>query len=243
MTYTPPPHGPVYCDTYVANTDIPHMWLGMHEPVNTISNAAILIAAYVAYRYVRRSRVGFSGDLILLLFLLAWVGIGSALWHGLRTMWALQLDWIPGVLYLLVLTVLWIRNMFAGRLAGWAAGIGGMFAMVAVSVLGVLTWGRALAQITPNFIGVPMFLTVTVFGIIMVTLSARKFGGEAAVLGASILVAGIVAAIARSVDLLVCQYIPFGTHFLWHIGLSTAACLGLLLIVRMKTVRKAAGVA
>jgi hypothetical protein len=46
-----------------------------------------------------------------------------------------------------------------------------------------------------------------------------------------------VAAIARSIDLMVCQYIPFGTHFLWHIGLSTAACLGILLMVRIRKAR------
>ena len=38
------------------------------------------------------------------------VGIGSTLWHGLRTMWALQLDWIPGVLFLPI-----IFNPFYGK--------------------------------------------------------------------------------------------------------------------------------
>ena len=84
------PQVPIYCETA-------HPWLGMAEPVNTITNAAIILAAYFAYRYVNKSKVGFSGDLVLLIFLLAACGIGSTLWHGLRTWWALQLDWIPGV--------------------------------------------------------------------------------------------------------------------------------------------------
>jgi len=119
MTPQPQFLGPIYCETG-------HAWLGMAEPVNTITNAAIIIAAYFAYRYVKKSRVGFSADLVLLIFLLAAVGIGSTLWHGLRTMWALQLDWVPGVLFLLVLTVLWIRQLY-----GWYAAIFGVLAMVA----------------------------------------------------------------------------------------------------------------
>ncbi len=224
-------HGPVYCETG-------HPWLGMAEPVNTITNAAILIAAYFAYRYVKREKVGFSADLVVLLFLLTWVGIGSALWHGLRTPWALELDWIPGVLFLLVLTVVWIRQMFAGPASGWFAGVFGMVLMMLLTFWGVARFGHALAQITPNLRFAPMFVTVTVFGIAMVTGTARKYGKGPAVLGVAILGCGIFAAVARSIDLLICPYVPTGTHFLWHIGLSTAACLGIVLMVRIKKVRQ-----
>jgi hypothetical protein len=215
-------HGPLYCDTQ-------HLWLGMHEPVNTITNAAILIAAYFAYRHIKRSGLRLSGDLGLLLFLLVWVGIGSALWHGLRTFWALQLDWIPGVLFLLVLTVLWIRQLY-----GWAAGIVGMVVMVVVTMVGVRLFGDQLAAITPNLRFAPMYATVAVVGLFMVAGAWSKFGRDTALVGIAALAFGIAAAVARSIDLVVCPVIPFGTHFLWHLGLSTAACLGIVLMVRMK---------
>lgn len=224
-------HGPIYCDTA-------HMWMGIHEPVNTFTNAAILIAAYLAYRYAKNSRVGFSADLSVLLFFLTWVGIGSALWHGLRTHWALELDWIPGVLYLLFLTIMWIRQVFARAWVGWLAGVVGMLLMIAATFFMIWRFGQALAQVTPNLRFAPMFVVVTVFGIGMVTATGLKFGRDAAVLGVSILVCGIIAAIARSIDLVVCPYVPFGTHFLWHIGLATAACLGFVLMVRLKKVRR-----
>jgi hypothetical protein len=44
----------------------------------------------------------------------------------------------------------------------------------------------------------------------------------------------VAAAVFRSIDLMTCDLIPFGTHFLWHLGLSTAAYLGIVLLVRMK---------
>ncbi len=220
-------HGPVYCETG-------HPWLGMAEPVNTITNAAILIAAWLAFRYVRKSGVRFSTDLVLLLFLLTWVGVGSALWHGTRIPWTLQFDWIPGMLYLLVLTVLWIRQLY-----GWFAGIGGMLAMIGLSFVGIWLFGNQLAAITANLRFSPMFASVTLLGIIMTGGTWSKFGRRNALLGITILACGITAAVARSVDLLVCPYIPTGTHFLWHIGLATAACLGFALIVEMKKKRMA----
>ena len=214
--------GPIYCDTQ-------HIWLGIHEPVNTITNAAILIAAYFAYRHIKRSGLRLTPDLGILLFLLVWVGIGSALWHGLRTFWALQLDWIPGVLFLLVLTVLWIRQLY-----GWVAGIGGMVVMAVVAMAGVGYFGHGLATITPNLRFAPMYLTVAVVGIGMVAGAWKKFGRDTGLIGISALAFGIGAAVARSIDMVVCPVVPFGTHFLWHMGLSTAACLGIVLMVRMK---------
>ena len=220
------PHGPIYCETG-------HPWLFMAEPVNTITNAAIIIAAYLAYRYVRKSRVGFSADLVVLLFLLFAVGIGSTLWHGLRTQWALELDWIPGVLFLLVFTALWFRQLF-----GWAAGIGAAILMYAATVASVAFTWRFFGDLhgpTTNLRFVPGFAVITLFALGLVAVTARKYGGEAGRLGAVILACGVGAAVFRSIDLIVCPYIPFGTHFLWHLLLSTASCLCIVLLVRMKT--------
>ena len=43
--------GPIYCETG-------HPWLGMAEPVNTITNIFILLAAYLAYRRIRAAKIG-----------------------------------------------------------------------------------------------------------------------------------------------------------------------------------------
>lgn len=219
------PHAPIYCETG-------HPWLGMAEPVNTITNAAIILAAYFAYRYVKKSKVGFSADLVLLIFLLAACGIGSTLWHGLRTWWALQLDWIPGVLYLIVFATLWFR-----RLLGWLYGLLGVAGMMAVTIMAVVLSWHTLGAVQPtpsSFRFVPGFVSLTIFALGLVTVTARKYGQGAASLGAVILMFAVAAAVFRSIDLLMCDLIPFGTHFLWHICLSTAAYLGIVLMVRMK---------
>jgi len=223
-------HGPIYCETG-------HPWLGMAEPVNTITNAAIILAAYLAYRYVRRSGVKMSFDLGLLLVLLTAVGIGSFLWHGLRTHWALQLDWIPGVAFLIAFTFLWFRQLF-----GWVWGVLGAVAMYAGVIASVaLTWHffGGLQSATSNLRFVPGFAIITLFGAGLVFATARQYGRAAGMQGVAILLCGVGAAVARSIDLLVCSFIPAGTHFLWHLLLSTAACLGILLMVRMKKARAA----
>lgn len=218
------PHGPIYCETG-------HPWLFMAEPVNTLTNAFIILAAILAVMHVKRSRVGFSADLVVLLVLLFSVGIGSFLWHGLRTMWALQLDWIPGVLFLLVFTTLWFRQVL-----GWTYGLLGVAGMVVVTIATVALSWRTLGGAAPShpFMFAPGFASITIFGVGLVAATARKYGSAAARLGAIILLLGVAAAAFRSIDLLVCPFVPFGTHFLWHICLSTASFLGIVLLVRMK---------
>ena len=73
----------------------------------------------------------------------------------------------------------------------------------------------------------------------MVAGSWAQYGRSTGLLGVILLAFGIGAAFFRSIDLIVCPYVPFGTHFLWHIGLSTAACLGIVLMVRMRSESRA----
>jgi len=40
--------------------------------------------------------------------------------------------------------------------------------------------------------------------------------------------------VCRSIDLMMCGIIPFGTHFIWHILLSLAAYLGIVMLLRLK---------
>ena len=70
--------------------------------MNTLTNAFILLAAYLAYRRLRAAKIGWPADIVVLLILLTITGIGSFLWHGLRLRWALALDATPGLLFLFV---------------------------------------------------------------------------------------------------------------------------------------------
>ena len=58
-----------------------------------------------------------------------------------------------------------------------------------------------------------------------------------ALIGAGALASAIAALSARILDAQACSFIPVGSHFMWHIFLSTAAFLCMLTLVRLKEVR------
>lgn len=221
------PTGPLYCETG-------HPWLMMAEPVNTITNAFIIVAAILALREVRRARIGMPFDLALLLFLLFATGIGSFFWHAFRTRAALAFDAIPGLLFLFVFAGLWFRVLF-----GNVAGVAGALGLIALSVGTTALW----RHLTGGFYGMPMalafapaFASVAAVGLFLTLTTAGRYGWDVARLGAVAIASAMTAATCRSIDLLVCREIPIGLHFVWHILLSLAAYLGIVMLTRLKKI-------
>src|SRR5688572_22613488 len=107
-----PTFGPIYCETPA--------FIGLFpaEPVNTISNAVIVLFGILAVFMVRR-RAPRAYDLYILCFLLIVNGVGSFLWHGTRTRWALTLDVMPGLIFVLALVFFWARRLWSS----WQAGL------------------------------------------------------------------------------------------------------------------------
>jgi hypothetical protein len=209
-----PTFGPIYCETL--------LWMGGFpaEPFNTFSNTAILFA--LAGFYLVRRDTPRAADLYLLCALFLVNGIGSFLWHGTRTRWALTLDVMPALILMLALVFFWARRVFPL----WAAALllGGFYVAVqwlrGMEFLGYGRW----ASMAPAIIG---------FGLILIW---RTFGRSrpAALLGASAIVTAMVALTFRTIDRETCASIPFGTHFLWHILLSAAAFQGILAVLLLE---------
>ncbi|MBV8976186.1 MAG: ceramidase domain-containing protein [Alphaproteobacteria bacterium] len=219
------PHGPIYCETG-------HPWLFMAEPVNTLTNIFIIIAAILALREVRRARIGMPLDLAVLLFLLFATGIGSFAWHGLRVPLALAFDALPGLLFLFAMAGLWFRALF-GSLAGLLGAVG-TIALAAASIFLWRRYGPNMQGMPPAFGFLPAFFAIAALGFVLAAVTRARFGAGVAALGFVAVLCGVAAATARSVDLLTCRTIPFGTHFLWHMLLSLAAYLGIVMLTRMK---------
>src|SRR5690348_10226478 len=102
---TPLTFGPIYCEDAIALASFPV------EPVNTVSNAAIVLFG-LASLYVTSKRAPRSYDLYALGLLLTATGIGSGLWHGLREPWALAFDVTPGLIFLFAMAFCWARRLW-----------------------------------------------------------------------------------------------------------------------------------
>lgn len=212
----PPSIGPIYCETPLAAFSFPA------EPINFFSNAVIvlfgLVALYLSHKYKS------SADVWALAVLLTLTGVGSFLWHGFRTPLALTLDVVPGLLFLLLFVYVWARRV-------WETYRSAFFLATFFVGTFVLSW--VTQQIIP-FRGPPLGVVAAVLiaaGYLI--MKTRKRYGAIALWGGASIGLSLLAFFFRSIDLYTCDVVPFGTHFLWHIFLSTGAFVGILLVQKI----------
>ena len=204
--------GPIYCEDAIALSSFPI------EPVNTVSNAVIVMFGLAAL-YVTAKRAPKSYDLYALGLLLTATGIGSGLWHGLREPWALAFDVTPGLFFLFALTFCWARRL-------WTV-IGGVALLVAFYF--AFEFSREFfGAIQQRWVAIAPAVVVT--GVALVIQTAFR-SRTAALLGLSAILSSLTALGWRTFDMTACAYLPVGTHFLWHIFNSAGAFMGVLSLI------------
>ncbi len=208
--------GPLYCETSLDGEVFPL------EFVNTVTSLVPSLFGLLAVVWLWRTRSR-SWELYTLGALAFLTGIGSALWHGLRTPLTLALDVFPGVFYFLLFTFLWSHRLGGYRLA----------VAVPLALAGLVV---GLFWLEPSFVpdGPPLAFFVGTalvsFGLIAFTYRRDRHAGHLASL---MIASALLAAGFRTIDLATCGFIPFGTHFLWHVFLGVAVYLGVVLLGRM----------
>ena len=188
-------------DAYCERTDLSY-W---SEPLNAVTNAAFLIAAFIMWRRVRGQGLPLAMTLVVIL---AVIGIGSYLFHTHATRWAALADVAP--IGIFILTYLYAANR---HYWGWP---------VWLSLLGTAAFIPYAAVTVPAFQALPFFsisagywpVPLLIFG--YAVLLRRRFPETARglAIGAGILCLSLA---LRSVDEPLCEAIPIGTHIWWHI--------------------------
>lgn len=192
------------------------------EPLNAVSNAGFLIAGLIAAH--RAIRSGEEPDLPVLLLAAAvfLIGIGSFLFHTFANAWSGLADTIPIRIFMFGYFFLAMRRFFSLN-AMW-----GLIATVLFFGLTILV----MMTLPPGFLNngadyVPGLFAMLAVGVIM---AAQDRPSAALVLLAA--VTFIVSFTFRSVDMIVCDALPIGTHYFWH--LLNALTLWLLLAAALK---------
>ena len=203
----------------------PEFWA---EPLNALTNGAFLLAAWWLVRQLRGCRWRSDWDRMLLTVLIALIGIGSFLWHTLATRWAVIADVVPIAAFIHLYLLAFVRRLYRPR--GWT------LAAVLLVYLGVET---ALAWLLPRgaLNGSAGYLAPLLTLPLLAWLAHRR-GATAA---RALWIAGglfLATVSLRTVDHIGCASIPFGTHFLWHLGNAVLLALLTQALAGLSTARR-----
>ena len=173
------------------------------EPLNAITNIFFLVAAIWVLR-----REGLNSTARILAIILGMIGFASFLFHSFAQTWAGALD----VLLILLFTLFYL-------FAASKDFLGAPRSIALVITLGFFPFSIIVDWLTLplNFLGstrayMPILILIILFSLLIYTRLPKVSRGLA--IGAFILMTSMI---ARILDVPLCQTIPIGTHFLWHV--------------------------
>lgn len=174
------------------------------EPVNVFTNVAFLIAAWAAWSLARRLNA-LSTDIRALTALSIVIGAGSGLFHAFAASWARILDEVPILVFQLWYLWLYTRRIMALRAEFAAASIAGYLAAA-------IFCRQFPHLLNGSLIYAPALILMLCLG--LYHFLQHKTGRSLLLAATGVFLASLA---LRSIDEVVCPYVPIGTHFLWHI--------------------------
>jgi hypothetical protein len=196
----------------------------IYEPLNTLSNLAFLVSGYYSSKLIKNKNVNFK--IKLLPYSISLIGIGSFLFHYFRNTLTNYLDTIPIFIFVLLMLLIILEKLLKNK--SLAYGITIIFITIQTFIyLNYLN----LTNGSLNYIGI-----IITFFILAILLFIKK-KGEGKSIFLSILVFSL-ALFFRQLDILICSYFNFGTHFLWHILTAVSAYMAVVFVIKLKKVYK-----
>ncbi len=200
-------------DLYCERTG-PEFW---SEPLNLFSNITYLLLAIVAHRRINREAVKLVPQLKVLLVLCYAVGPASAVFHSFATIWAQIVDVTPIGLFFLYYTFFTLRHAFS---QAKVVVVSGLIAFVIVStIFANLIPGELVNGSQIYFGGVVGAIAFGIAGSKLRLSFGKRYYHLASVF--------VLALCFRIVDLKICPFFEYGTHFLWHISTAVVTWLAM----------------
>lgn len=202
------------------------------EPVNALTNAAFVLAAI--WGAVTARRLGVTHWVAWLLIVLAGViGVGSFLFHTFATNWAALADTGP-IWTFVAIFVLAAMRYIGGMTPARVARVSGFVILGAVLTIALLAMTEgADPNAAPDPLNgsgqyAPALLALVVFAVLTRWRGHPSANWIAAATGVFLL-----SLTFRTLDRDICEAIPLGTHFLWHV--LNGLMIGLLLQMFLRT--------
>jgi hypothetical protein len=175
------------------------------EPTNALTNLAFLVAAYLLYQRLRG-----SGDVpaLLLTLLIGLIGMGSFLFHTYATVWASLADVLPIVAYMMAAIGIGLKRRFG--LPTQAAALGAVIFVFATTLIMFSPFMAFLPSGSVAYL--PALIVLALFAISL-TLKSSEFA-------VFFVIATPIFALSlflRTLDAPLCDLVPSGTHFAWHV--------------------------
>lgn len=188
-------------DLYCERIDVSY-WA---EPFNAVTNAAFLIAAYVAFLGWRRSAQQDLPALVLIINLVA-IGVGSYLFHTHANRATMVMDVLPILIFILIYLGMAMRRYF--MLALWLSVLIAAF-YIPLSALSVPVLGPIMGSSASYG---PALFALVIIGILL--LRTDPLTGRGLLIAAAVFTLSIA---FRMADQPICPAFALGTHFIWHI--------------------------
>lgn len=206
----------IYCERGLSS----NFW---SEPINALTNIAFPIAGFLAHRVLKKKGIK-SRELLIMPWFLSLVGLGSFIYHTARNSITLIFDALPIYLFILYALFLTLRELFESRSKALIILIGFFLLEVALSI-----------YVPREFLnGSIRHLAAIAFISVLGVLLFRKYGQEISLPIISVIVLYGFAILFRSIDMAICNIIPTGTHFLWHVLAAFAGYNAIRLLAIMK---------
>jgi hypothetical protein len=197
------------------------------EPINAFTNFLFIILGIRAYSLIKIKNVT-DKELLILPYLLSIIGIGSFLYHTARNSTTLLLDAVP--IYIFIAYTLFLAFVALTKKRVLSLAIVAFFIVMQVAIS---------IYVPREFMNGSIRHIITILFISAVGWFLNERFGKTVLHKLAWVIGFYALAISfRSVDSMVCQYIPLGTHFLWHIFAALAGYKTILLITAIKTIRQ-----
>jgi len=174
------------------------------EPVNALTNLAFLVAAAMMWR--QSAGVPLARAMCLVL---AAIGVGSYLFHTHANGLTAALDVTPILGFILLYIFAATRDLLG---FGWRWAAGAVVAFFPYAAVMVPVLGAVMPFLGSSAGYAPIPLLILGYAVALWRRSPATARGMA--LGAGLLLASLT---ARTLDSPLCEVLPLGTHFLWHI--------------------------